>query len=102
MSAYEVILSAPALADLEQLEDFIAEHAGERIATEYTARIRAKLATLAAAPFRGTERPEIGKGFRSFGFEKRATILVRVERGAKRVTVAGVFYGGRKVRLREE
>ncbi len=97
MNAYEVALHQDAERDLEEIFDYIASEAGPRIAEAYLDRLQARLKTLSTTPMRGTARPELGAGCRTFGFERRATIVIRVERSAKRVIVVGVFYGGRLV-----
>lgn len=99
MRDYEVVLSAAAERDLDDLAIYIEEKAGATVADRYLSRLEAKIATLAFAPFRGTLRRELGVGYRTFGFERRATIMFVVERAARTVRVLRVFYGGREVRV---
>lgn len=102
MTAYEVILSAAAERDLASLAAYIEAQAGARIAFNYIKRLEAEVASLNHTPMRGTIRDELGPNLRSIGFERRATILFRVERRARKVIVLGVFYGGRQVSAPEE
>lgn len=88
-------------ADLANLYDYIAKRASESIARNYINRIQDECESLAHTPMRGTIRDELGPNLRSIGFERRVTILFRVERKARRVTVLGLFYGGRQVSVPE-
>ncbi len=102
MTEYDVILSDNAERDLNALSAYIESQAGARIAYNYIERIEAKVASLAHSPLRGTLRAEFGPNVRTVGFERRATILFRVERKARRVVVLGVAYGGRRLSAVDE
>jgi toxin ParE1/3/4 len=92
---YTVIISAAAEADLVAIFDYIAERAGERIASRFVDRIEAYCNGFATAPVRGTSRSDLRPGLRTVGFRRRATILFEVDHQQRRVIIHGVYYGGR-------
>ena len=83
-----VAISEMAYADLESLSAYIEGEAGPEIADAYDARIRAKIATLADYPNRGTDRFMLGAGYRSITFESRLIILYRIEQDVVTVILA--------------
>jgi toxin ParE1/3/4 len=89
---YEVIFRATAEADLDAIDDFIAQDSPER-AFAFVARIRARCESLVDFPHQGTRRDDISPGLRTFGFERRATIAFRIE--GNTVEIVSVLYGGR-------
>lgn len=91
--ARKVYFRPRAEADLVALFDYIASHAGERVAQGYLDRIEAACMALATFPERGTRRPDIMPGLRTIGFERRVTIAFRVLR--VRVEIVAIAYGGR-------
>lgn len=101
MTPYASSYAPSAEADLANLYDYIAERASESIARNYINRIQDECESLAHTPMRGTIRDELGPNLRSIGFERRATILFRVERKVRKVTVLGVSYGGLQVEAPE-
>jgi len=48
-------------------------------------------------PKRGTRRDDLGPGLRAVGFERRATIVFRVEKDA--VDIVRILYGGRDLEM---
>ena len=48
-------------------------------------------------PERGTRRDDLGSGLRTVGFERRATIVFRVEKDA--VDIVRILYGGRDLEM---
>jgi plasmid stabilization system protein ParE len=92
---FVVELSERAERDFDDMDEYISTHAGERIAAQFIERILTRLSMLETAPERGTLREELGKGVRSFGVERRVTVLIKVE--ARRVVVLRVLYGGRSL-----
>jgi plasmid stabilization system protein ParE len=80
---------------LDDLEAWIAERSTPRTAWNYIDRLVAAIEDLAAIPFVGTKREDLGEGFRTKGFEGRVTILFHVE--GRDVIIVGIFYGGRRV-----
>ena len=91
---HNVVYRMEALADLRWLHDRIARKAGLVIADGYIRRIEAACAKLATFPERGTRRPEISQGLRTFGFERRVTIAFRVLK--TEVEIVTIAYGGRE------
>lgn len=81
-----------ALADLEAIEQFIAQESpgsAERFIEEILQRCR----SLAQTPLMGAARPELGKGLRLFGLRRRVAIVYRPE--TEQTTIIRVLYGGR-------
>lgn len=91
--AVRVRLSAPAIADLKRIADWIGEHADEEVGEAYVRRIETRCGQLGHFPRRGRPRDELGEGLRSIAFERRATILYRIEAGE--VVILRVHYAGR-------
>ena len=81
--------------DLKQLYDYIADHAGARVADRYIDRIEDACAALSLFSSRGALREDLGPGVRTVGFERRATIVFQVEEDG--VAVVRVFYGGQDI-----
>jgi plasmid stabilization system protein ParE len=94
---YEVAFSEEAQAQLHELEEYLSERFYPGDAEKYVQRLVDACASLAAAPYRGTRREDLGEGIRSTGFERRATIYFRVLE--RQVVILGIFYGGRSPRL---
>jgi toxin ParE1/3/4 len=90
---YKVTFRPQAGADLFGLYSYIAAQAGHAIAGAYIDRIEAACMALATFPARGTRRDDIRPGLRTMGFERRATIALRVVH--REVVIVRVFYGGR-------
>lgn len=94
--AVEVRFRPLARADLFNLYDYIARHSGRERAGAYIDRIEAACMALANFPERGTRRDnDLGAGLRTIGFERRITVVFRVEADA--VHILRVLYGGRDV-----
>ena len=75
---YQIILAPLAIADLEELQRWIAEAADSRTAMDYVARIKSKIIALDQFPDRGTPRDDLGLGIRTLSFERRIKIAYRV------------------------
>ena len=95
MKRFRVKFRPRAEADLFELYDYIAAQSGPDVALGYIDRIEAACKALEIFPERGTQRDDIVPGLRTMGFERRATIVFRVEK--KEVTIIRVFYGGRDI-----
>jgi toxin ParE1/3/4 len=89
---YKVVFRPQAALDLIDLYRTIAEKAGLEAAGAYVGRIEAACLALATFPRRGTRRDDLGPGLRAMGFERRATIVFRLE--GPRVRIVRVFHGG--------
>ena len=93
MSLNPVGFTREALAQLEELYDFIAEAGAPDSAAGFTESIVAFCEGLAEFPHRGTARDDLRPGLRTIGYRKRTVIAYAVV--GKTVTIVGVFYGGR-------
>lgn len=93
MKTYKVRFRPAAEADLFALHDYIAEQSSLAVAAGYIDRIERACLGLATFPLRGRARPEFGRGIRTIGFERRATIAYRVRGDV--VLIIRVLYGGR-------
>jgi toxin ParE1/3/4 len=94
---FTVVISASAKADLFAIYDYIAERAGAEIALRFIERIEEYCLGFANMPERGTKRDDLGRGLRTVGFRRRATIFFEVNRDARQVVVHGVYYAGRSL-----
>jgi toxin ParE1/3/4 len=84
-----------ALADLNEIHDYIAPRGGATVADNYISRIHAFCMKLETFPERGTRRDDLAIGLRTLGFERRATIAFFVE--GQEVWILRVLYGGQDV-----
>jgi toxin ParE1/3/4 len=91
----QVLFSASAQADLDQLFEWIADRAGLATALAYTERIRRYCSGFEQFPERGTKRDELRVGLRTVGFERRVTIAFTVQ--AERVIILRILYAGRSL-----
>jgi toxin ParE1/3/4 len=90
---YKVSFRFEAEADLFAIYGYIADRSGHKRAGEYIARIEAASMALTNFPERGTKRDDLAPGVRTIGFERRATIAFRIEKGT--VRIIRIFYAGR-------
>jgi toxin ParE1/3/4 len=90
---HRVVFRPQAEADLFELYRYIAEESGSARAGQYIARIEQACFALETLPLRGMRRDDIRPGIRTLGFERRATIVFRVEKSE--VRIVRIFYGGR-------
>lgn len=93
-AAIRVRLSDPAIADLKEIADWIGDRADEDVGEGYVRRIEAHCHRLRDFPRRGRPRDEFGPGVRSIAFERRATILYRIE--GDEVIILSIVYAGRE------
>ena len=93
LERYEVHFRAEAVEDLDALFCYVAEQSSLEIAEGYLARIERACGSLASLPQRGTAVPGRVAGLRTMRFERRVTILFRVE--DERVDILRILYGGR-------
>lgn len=92
---HSVRLGKVAIADLKAIGDWIADRASEDVAENYVRRIETHCQTLAEFPQRGMARGDLPSGIRSIAFERRVTILYRVE--TAEVVIQRIFYAGRDI-----
>lgn len=93
--AHRIVFSPEAYEDLEQLYQFVADQAGERVALSYIERIETYCRGFADFPERGLLRDDLFPGLRIVGFERRLSIAFRVE--ADTVYFDRILYGGRDI-----
>lgn len=79
MKPLPVRFAEPAIDDMIALHLWVETRAGIAVADDYQARLEDHCAKLCDFPRRGSPRPELGKGIRSLTFERRISILYRVD-----------------------
>ena len=95
---HRVVLSSSAVSDINALFDYVLAEAGERIARDYVGKMKDFLQRLDVFPNRGTVI-DSGTNTRRVGFERRATVIFRVE--DHQVTILRVYHRGRNIELDE-
>lgn len=88
-----VVFRREALAQLEELYDYVAEAASQQVAGDLVDAIVAFCEDLEPFPLRGVARDDIRPGLRTIGYRRRGVVAFVVRDDA--VVVLGVFYGGR-------
>ena len=89
-----VVLSEPALLDLQRIGSRIFETSGsENIALSFIDRIKARCQRIGDAPRGGRARDDLLPGLRTVPFEHSAVIAYIVV--GELVMITNVFYGGR-------
>lgn len=88
-----VVFRREALAQLDELYDFVAVAGSPMAAANLVDAIVAFCEDLAPFPLRGIARDDIRPGLRTIGFRRRAVVAFVVRDDA--VVIVGVFYGGR-------
>lgn len=94
MKTRTIVYDPQALADLEDIHDWVSRHAGIRVADRYEQRITAYVRRLRSFPNRGLRRDDISPGVRIVAFEERIDIAFRVL--ADRVEIVRFLYAGRQ------
>ena len=92
-SQRRVVFGREALAQLDELYDFVAAAGSLVAAADLVDAIVTFCEDLAPFPLRGIARDDIRPGLRTIGFRRRAVVAFVVRDDA--VVVLGVFYGGR-------
>ncbi len=92
-SQRRVVFRPEALAQLDELYDFVAAAGSPVAAADLVDAIVTFCEDLAPFPLRGNARDDIRPGLRTIGFRRRAVVAFVVRDDA--VVVLGVFYGGR-------
>ena len=98
--AYQVLFSAQAQADFDDLYAYLADQAGEATADAYTARLDRYVRSFSQFPERGTQHDHIRPGLRITGFERRVSIAFTVRGDA--VVILRLLYAGRSLELPPE
>ena len=90
--AHKVVFRPSARSDLFAIYNYIEQENGAARAGAYIDRIEAACMALSTFPERGSVRDAIGPGVRVVGFERRASILFRVD--GEQVLILRILYGG--------
>ena len=101
-TAWSVVVTGSAEADLLAIYDYIAERGGTNAANRFVGSIEAYCLGMANTPERGTRRDDLRPGLRTVGFRRRATILFQLERQARKVVILGIYYAGRNFALDDD
>ncbi len=88
-----VVFRREALAQLEDLYDYVADHGSPQAASDLVDSIVAFCEDLEPFPLRGIARDDIRPGLRTIGYRRRGVVAFLVRDDT--VVVLGVFYGGR-------
>lgn len=88
-----VVFRREALAQLDELYDFVAAAGSPMAAANLVDAIVAFCEDLAPFPLRGIARDDIRPGLRTIGFRRRGVVAFVVRDDV--VVIVGVFYGGR-------
>lgn len=92
--AIELVFRPQAEADLNAIDDFIAQESPER-AFAFVQHIRHRCAILADFPELGRERTDLHPGLRILSFDRRVVVAYVLH--DERVEIARVLYRGRDV-----
>ncbi|HTX76598.1 MAG TPA: type II toxin-antitoxin system RelE/ParE family toxin [Terracidiphilus sp.] len=92
---HEIVFAPEAEAQLIDLYLHIAAASSAEIAESYVNAIIRQCESLATFPMRGAARDDVRPGLRVFGFRRRASIAFEVS--PERVTILGIYYGGRNL-----
>lgn len=93
--SYFVVFAPEAEDQPAQLYRHIASQASPAIGRRYTDAIVSCCETLDTFPHRGAPRDDIRPGLRITNYKGRTVIAFDVDDSAMRVSILGVFYGGR-------
>lgn len=91
--SHKLRFAPEALAQLEDLEKYIAEASSPIRAANYIDAIIDHCDRLTTFPLRGTARDDLRAGLRTIGFRRRVTILFEVAHDT--LNIIGVYYGGK-------
>ncbi|HWG18498.1 MAG TPA: type II toxin-antitoxin system RelE/ParE family toxin [Acidobacteriaceae bacterium] len=89
-----VNFSPAAEDDLAGIQDYLVARFSQRNANRFVQRILRECHSMGLAPRRGTARDDVGPGIRIVGFQRRVSIVFKVN--GDEVIVLGVYYGGRE------
>ncbi|AUG06465.1 type II toxin-antitoxin system RelE/ParE family toxin [Pseudomonas sp. S09G 359] len=90
-----VAFSPEALAHLDALEDYISDTGSPLVAAGFIDNIISYCESLALFPLRGSCRDDLLAGLRITHYRRTTVIAFRVGPDSERVSILGVFYGGR-------
>jgi plasmid stabilization system protein ParE len=93
--AYTVVFAPEAEDQLEELYLYIADQASSTVAERYTGAVVSCCEGLGLFPHRGVPREDIRPGLRLTNYKGRTVIAFAVDDAGRKVSIVGVFYGGR-------
>jgi toxin ParE1/3/4 len=73
-----VVLSDDAIADLDNIFEWVADAADVSVAHAYVGRLKSYLQSFELFPERGTLRPDLRTGLRTIGFRRQVTVAFTV------------------------
>ena len=88
-----VNFSPAAEDDLAEIQDYLAARFSQRNANRFCSGHSARVPFSGPRPRRGTARDDVEPGIRIVGFQRRVSIVFKVN--GDEVIVLGVYYGGR-------
>ena len=91
---YRLIVPPAVRDDLERIGRFVGDYAGPAVALTKLDEIAAGVASLAEWPQRGTLRPELGEGIRSWPASEKGVVVFRIDEAARVVRILAITYGG--------
>jgi len=90
---FDVLFMPRAERQISRLKSYLAERFYPLNAIRYIERLIDHCQSLGDAPYRGTQRPDLGHDVRMIGFERTVSIYFRVT--GQRVLILGISYRGR-------
>ena len=95
MKKYLVIFSPMALEQMATLGEYIADHAGKKIAARYLSGLEKECRNLKTFPIRGRVLDDLRPNLRVIGHKRRTNIIFSVY--PDKVIIQGVFHGGQDI-----
>lgn len=92
--SYTVAFSPKAVAQLEELEDYITQAGSPIVAARYVDAIITYCENLSLFPQRGTCREDLLPTLRTNHYRHATIIAFTVDADTETVSILGVFYGG--------
>ena len=95
MKKYEIFFMPNAIADLEEIYNYIADQSGfpER-AWAYIEKLKKACQKLETSPVRGQMRDDLMAGLRIYPLDKRTVAAFMVDEDTGTVRILDIFYGG--------
>ncbi|NWE76382.1 type II toxin-antitoxin system RelE/ParE family toxin [Pseudomonas yamanorum] len=92
--SYTVAFSPRAVAQLDELEDYISQTGSPAVAARYVDAIITYCENLSLFPLRGISRDDLLPTLRTTHYRHATIIAFTVDAMTETVSVLGVFYGG--------
>jgi len=96
MTSYEIEYLDSSIQDLQSIYLYIAAESSPEKAIRFIRRIQKSITTLRLFPFRGTALRKKDSNLRRIGFERKVTVLFRIQ--GDNVSILRILYGGRDLR----